>query len=214
MTVAERKRPLFKWLKRVLIVSFVLWLIFAAVLAGISHFAGRADNAQPADVIIVLGAGLRRSGAAGWALTRRAEHASVLWEQGHAPLILCSGGQSPSQQRSEAEGCRDVLLEEGIPPDAIALENRSRSTEENALYSQEIMQANRWSKAILVTDSFHALRAQFIFSARGYDTVVSPVPWQRINNSGYYITMLGREVVALHWQVFKDTLNLPITHVP
>jgi uncharacterized SAM-binding protein YcdF (DUF218 family) len=106
-----------------------------------------------------------------------------------------------------------VLERAGVPAAAIYLEDRSRSTEENALYSREIMQAQGWECAVVVTDSFHMLRAHWIFASAGIPNVGSPVPqnWVR---TGWYTRLLGREVLAIQWQVFKTALNLPITYVP
>jgi uncharacterized SAM-binding protein YcdF (DUF218 family) len=106
-----------------------------------------------------------------------------------------------------------LLLNEGVSPETIILEDRSRSTEQNALYSREIMAANGWQTAIIVSDSFHIFRANLIFESLGFDAVSSPIPssWLR---KGYYLQMVVREVVALHWQFVKESLNLPFTSVP
>lgn len=202
-----------RWLKRLVIAAFFAWLIFVAGLVINIHITGNQDEAQESDAIIVLGAGYNRNGTPGSAMRRRSHHAADLWHEGYADVIICTGGQSPTQTRSEAEGCRDLLLNEGVAPAAIFLEDNSRSTEQNALYSRDIMEANGWQTAILVSDSFHMVRANYIFESLGFDVVLSPVPssWLR---KGYYVQMLIREVVALHWQFVKDTLNLPFTSVP
>lgn len=198
---------------RLMLIGFVIWLIFVAGLVINIHLTGNRDNAQEADVIIVLGAGFNRNGTVGGALWRRSYRAAQLWHDGYADTIICTGGQSPSQQRSEAAGCQEVLLDEGVSSGAIILENNSRSTEENALYSRDIMQANDWQTAILVSDSFHVLRANLIFESHEFDAVFSPVPSRWLRKS-YYLPMVVREVVALHWQFVKDLFNLPFTSVP
>jgi uncharacterized SAM-binding protein YcdF (DUF218 family) len=209
----KSSRRWWRFFKRLLLLVFIGWLIFVIALVINIHRTGNQDDAGESDVIIVLGAGYNRNGTPGSALRRRAYHAADLWHEGYADKIICTGGQSPTQPRSEAEGCRDLLLNEGVAPEAIFLEDNSRSTEQNALYSRDIMQANNWQTAILVSDSFHMLRANLIFESLSFEVVLSPVPssWLR---KGYYVQMLVREVVALHWQFVKDTLNLPFTSVP
>jgi uncharacterized SAM-binding protein YcdF (DUF218 family) len=202
------------WFKRLILFGFAAWLICVIVLVIAIHITGTQDTAQASDVIIVLGAGLNDDETPGYALTRRSLHAAELWKQGYAPNIICSGGYTGGHQRSEADGCHDILLSQGIPSEVIVLENQSHSTEENAIYSQQFMEENNWSTAILVTDSFHILRSRIIFESQGYTVTLSPVPWQEINNTGFYISMLGREIVAFHWHIFKDLLRLQVTSVP
>jgi uncharacterized SAM-binding protein YcdF (DUF218 family) len=202
------------WFKRLLLIGFGVWLILVLALVIAIHITGTRDTAQESDVIIVLGAGLNDDETPGYALTRRSLHAAELWKQGYAPNIICSGGHTGGHQRSEADGCRDILLSQGIPSEMIVLENQSHSTEENAIYSRNFMEENNWSTAILVTDSFHILRSRIIFESQGYNVTLSPVPWQDINNIGSYVAMLGREIVAYHWHIFKDLLRLEITSVP
>jgi uncharacterized SAM-binding protein YcdF (DUF218 family) len=173
---------------------------------------GQVDRAQAADVIIVLGAGLRRDNTPGPALTRRTLHGANLWKQGLAPVIICAGGKPGNRTRSEADACAELLRGQGIPDSAIILEERSRSTEENALYSRELMDARGWQTAILVSDPYHLFRANDIFSGAGIPVYTSPVTEMRLNPSEYMVYML-REIVALHWLAVKQVFNIPITYV-
>ncbi len=171
---------------------------------------GRQDQAQTADVIIVLGAGLRRDGQAGPSLRRRAIAAADLWHQGIATNVICTGGYTENRPRSEADACREVLVSLNVPETVIWLEDRSRSTEENALYSKELMDAHQWQDAVVVSDGFHLLRAHWIFSDMGIPNFPSPaVDPPRMTH--FFSTM--REVAALHWFAFKRIFNLPYTYV-
>lgn len=213
---SHKSRRMSRWRLLILILTglMLIWLISVGVLATSIHLYGQQDNAEAADLIVVLGAGVQRDGRAGWALTRRSQQGAELWRQGFAPLIVCSGGQPPNRPRSEAEACRDVLLREGVPDSAIRMEMRSRSTEENAIYTRELMDAEGWERAIIVSDSYHVLRARWLFEMRGVPALTSPVPAERIRGRPTYNQSLLREIVAIHWQIFKDLLGLPYTHVP
>jgi uncharacterized SAM-binding protein YcdF (DUF218 family) len=201
-----------KRLLRILLIGAGVWLLIACALGlTVIAYAG-TDRAETADVIVVLGAGLRRNGEPGPALTRRSVRAAELYAQGYAPAILCSGGYPlRSVPRSEAEGCRDVLIDHGVPPDAIWIEDQSRSTEENAVYTREIMTANGWDSALIVSDGYHLLRAGWIFQQLGIHASSSPASAPPTFN---LLTSVAREVVALHWQVVKTILNLPFSYVP
>lgn len=215
-TLASIRPPRIAWPRRLLLWAIggaLLWLVFAMVLAGVVHIYGVRDDSRVSDTIVVLGAGLRRDGAAGPALTRRTLHAAQLYREGLAPRIICSGGHAEPRPRSEAAACAEILQRQGIPDSAIILEDRSRSTEENAMYTREIMDANGWTRALVVSDSFHMLRAQWIFSAYGIEFTPGPVLPDQIRSTSTYLASLSREVLALHWQFLKSTLNLPITYV-
>ena len=172
---------------------------------------GSAEPGTRADVILVLGGGLQRNGAPGFALTRRSAWAAGLWRDGAAPMVLCSGGVGIDRPRSEAEGCRDVLIANGVPESAIVLEMNSKSTEENAAFSRPILEANGWTRVILVSDGYHLLRARWIFAHEGITIWQSPAPPPSFMEHFRAIT---REVVAFGWLGVKELFALPWSYVP
>ena len=95
------------------------------------------------------------------------------------------------------------MMREGVPASAITLEDTSRSTEENARNARLIMVAHGWQTAILVSDSYHVFRARYIVSRVGIDVLLSPVPLEKIKSPAFFVYSMLREVIALHWQVFK-----------
>jgi len=216
MPILNRNAKRFPWkpLRRAALFLFLAWIVLLVGLILAIDVTGRTEQAQEADVIVVLGAGLSRDGRPGYALSRRSRHAAELWHQGYADYILCTGGQAPDQSRSEADGCRQVLMWRGVPESAILLEEGSRSTEENALYSRPIIEANGWEDVILVSDSYHLFRAEILFRTRGIPVILSPVPREEMRRHDWYPRAVTRELAALHWQFFKDLLGLPFTHIP
>ena len=156
---------------------------------------------------------MREDGRPGPALTRRTRHAAALWHDGIAPLVLCTGGQSEYYPRTEAAACREILLAAGLPDEAILTEERSRSTEENAIYSKRLLDDLRLSRLVLVSDSYHMLRAGWLFGMQGIETYASPVPADRIRGQLVYPYSLVREFIAFNWQLFKDLFRIPWTHV-
>ncbi|GAB4569241.1 MAG: hypothetical protein Kow0077_01440 [Anaerolineae bacterium] len=197
-------------------------VVIAVALIGLAmavalHVYGRGDRVAPADVIIVLGAGIEPDGSPSPATRRRALHAAALYRQGVAPHVICAGGYAGLSQSTEAAACAQVLLAGGVPQDAIRLEAQSRSTEENAIHSAAIMREAEWRSALVVSDSYHLLRAAVVFPRQGVpvagyspaQVTTGPIPALE-----YLWWGLRREVMGLYWQAFKTLLRLPYTHVP
>jgi uncharacterized SAM-binding protein YcdF (DUF218 family) len=180
----------------------ITWLGACAVLAAVVHYTGTRTTTGRSDVIIVLGAAMTDRGEPGPALTRRAAHAVALWTSGHGGMIICTGGIGPAArvQRSEADGCRDVLVREGVPATAILLEDQSRTTAENARNARAIMARHGWSRATLVSDSYHVFRARLLCRRAGIEVELSPVPAAEVRSPLFYLSSLIREVAALHVQ--------------
>ncbi len=200
-------------LKRILLFCLLASILYFVAFTTAIHITGTQDNARPADVIIVLGAGLRPDGRPGPALTRRSLQAADLWREGIARNVICTGGQAESFPRSEADACREILRIQGLPQSAILLEDKSRSTEENALFSTQLMAEHGWTSAVLVSDSYHMLRAGWLFTQQDVEAYASPVPAERIHHRRSYPHSLLREFLAFHWQVLKEALNLPVTYL-
>lgn len=202
-----------KRLKRLTLFILLAALLYFAAFTAAATIVGEQDTSQPAEIIIVLGSGLKEDGSPGPALSRRSRHGAALWHEGIAPLVMCTGGQSEYYPRTEAAACREILLAAGLPGDAILLEERSRSTEENAIYSKQLLDRLGLSRSVLVSDSFHMLRARWLFQKQGIDPFASPVPVDRLRDTRVYPTAIIREFVAFNWQLFKDLFGIPWTHV-
>jgi len=191
------------------VLRLTLVLLLAGLLAlsagvGMVDRYGLVDQAQPADVIIVLGSRVESNGQPGPSLARRAAHAAVLYRRGLAPAILCSGGVSNGAPVSEAAAACEHAVALGVPPEATFLEERATSTEENARYSVAEMQRHGWHTAILSTDGYQLYRATFLFERAG--ATIYPSPAQATDGP---ISALERwprevrEVLALAWYLIS-----------
>ncbi len=201
-------RRLWRWGTGIALVAGLVGLFGGLLLAlTITHY-GAKDRARPADVIVVLGGGV--DGTA-----RRTQHAVALFHRGYAPYILCTGGVGRGSRFSEAAYCAQIAQQAGVPAAAIVLEERSRSTEENAIQAAAIMQARGWQTAVLVSDDYHLWRARWIFSRQG--VTVWPSPAQITSGKlgrTYEAFAVLRETVAFGWQIGKSALGLPFTRTP
>lgn len=171
-------------------------LLVVGILSGIIDAYGKVERVQPADCLIVLGSRVRPGGEAGPGLRARALHAARLYRRRLAAKIICTGGRG-DYPPTEARTAAAVLRARGIPAGAVVLEEQSSSTYENARYSAEICRRNKWRKVILVTESFHLLRARRHFERQGLKVYGSPAVAPAGGPLWYYPLATVREALLL-----------------
>jgi uncharacterized SAM-binding protein YcdF (DUF218 family) len=142
-----------------LLLSYVCY----AYVYGLMARAGRSD------FVIVLGAGLGPRGQVPPLLASRLDRGHGIWASlnqratGPGPLLIVSGGKGDDERVPEAAAMASYLTARGFPADHLLLEDRSRNTEENLLFSQAIMdQVRPGARCTIVTSDFHAFRAAMI----------------------------------------------------
>ena len=133
---------------------------------------GRADDRDPVDAIVVMGAA-QFDGRPSPQLAARLDHVLELWPEGVAPLVVTTGGNQPGDRFTEAESSRNYLVERGVPDDAILLEDEGGSTYESLEGVAEILAARELDEVVIVTDPYHALRSRLIAESVGLDANVS-----------------------------------------
>jgi uncharacterized SAM-binding protein YcdF (DUF218 family) len=126
-----------------------------------------ADELAPLDAIVVLGAPLAADDRLSPVLVERVTAAAALYARGGAPVVVATGGVTGRARRAEAAVMAEGLVEHGVPAAAVVVEDRSRSTAENAALVRGVLGDRRavW----LVTQPFHARRARWIFRRAGFE---------------------------------------------
>ena len=148
-----------------------------------SRFAEVApEDAPMAGAIVLLGGGLRpydparrltpQMNAAG----DRLLEAARLYRAGKAPLVIATGAASAEggSELPQAEAAARLLVEAGVPREAIVGEPRSRTTWEDARYVKELLDARGIGDVLLVTSALHMPRALAAFERFGVRAI--PVP--------------------------------------
>jgi uncharacterized SAM-binding protein YcdF (DUF218 family) len=98
----------------------------------------------------------------------RVWHAARLHHAGKAPLLVLAGGSDPARTAmSEAQAMQTLLLDLGVPASALLLEDRSRTTHENAQNSAALLRQRGIQRVLLVTSALHMPRAVAHFEAAG-----------------------------------------------
>lgn len=112
--------------------------------------------------IVVLGAGLTPEGKIQPVLEERLRAAlrtAATFET--APIVVTGG--VPRNGVTEAAAMREWLIEHGIAPERIIEEPRSRSTVENARFTNKLLIERGATGAVLVTNEDHLTRAMINF---------------------------------------------------
>jgi len=155
------------WLLGLLMVG--TWLVS---LAGVIYWEHR-DMARPASAIVVLGAA-QYVGRPSPVLRARVDHAIDLWRRGYAPRIIFTGGFGDRDTTSEAAVAQRYAIKQGVPPQAIMMENSGRSTSESLEHVAVLMADEPTRDVILVSDPFHMLRLSILARRFGLQPRTSP----------------------------------------
>lgn len=132
--------------------GFLLYSILYLIIPKKKHY----------DFIIIHGAGLLDGEKVTPLLKRRIDKAVEAYHNSKNPhiKIIASGGQGVDEKISEAQAITNYLLTEtDVPRDAIVLEDQSRTTYENLLYSKKLGEKLVASPQFLfVTNDYHVFR--------------------------------------------------------
>lgn len=95
--------------------------------------------------------------------------AAKLYRMGKAGRVFVAAGNQPWQDQgpSEAALIAELLVEWGVPADAIQLEGKSRNTRENAVNIKPMLEAAGCDRSLLVTSAAHMQRALAAFMVVG-----------------------------------------------
>ncbi len=145
-----------------LLAGYVSFLLVCFL--GYAFLYGRLRVRRDVDFIVVLGAGLVDGDRVPPLLVSRLDRAHGLYRaqaaRGRPPLLVTSGGKGSDERATEARAMADHLEANGVPPDQILLEDRSRSTDENLEFSRVLMEeAKPGYRCVVVTNNFHVFRS-------------------------------------------------------
>ena len=151
----------------------------------------------PVDGIIILGGpiGVARGDvvltSAGARMTKAVElarlhpQARVVFTGGSANLV------SPVTE-TEADGARLLLEGLGLEPGRIILEDKSRNTRENAIFTRRLVDPKPGERWLLVTSAWHMPRSMGVFRKAGFAVEAFPVDYLSDGDSEDFIRPYAR----------------------
>ncbi len=110
----------------------------------------------------------------------RLQHGVWLFKHWKPLPILVSGGPVDGYEPYAATMKR-VLESEGIPEERIWLDDRSRSTRENAIYSSRILRQHGIGHVALVVEANSMPRAAAVFRKEGITVISAPIRFTELN---------------------------------
>lgn len=148
-----------KLLAALLLVVAAPPLVMTFGSAYLTPLCDNIDPAPPYDVAVVLSAGLRDDtvdSTPGFSSAARTETGVALYQEGSVNRLHLTGAASYRPNVAISWGMRDLALAEGVPAEAITIEDRSQSTLQNALFSKP--QLENADRILLVTSGYHLWR--------------------------------------------------------
>jgi uncharacterized SAM-binding protein YcdF (DUF218 family) len=167
---------LLKKIRKLLLFAITIFIVYSGL--SILYYSIKHDQEQ-VDAAIVLGAAAW-NGKPSPVLKGRIDHAISLYKEGMVNKIIFTGGKAEGEKLAESEASEVYAVLQGVKEEDILIENKSRITEENLIYTAELVEGKDLTTFVLVSDPLHMSRSMFMAKELGLEVYSSPTP-----NSAY-----------------------------
>ncbi|MCP1273151.1 YdcF family protein [Gluconobacter albidus] len=164
---------------------FLLWMGFVA-------FRGLSAVPERSEMAVIFGTAVTAKGKPRPALQERLQEGLRLWRAGLVRTVMVSGAIESGNHRDEARIMADWLMERGVPEAAIIVDSHGNNTWLTALHVARLHPQG----AVVVTQWFHILRAEWVLGRAGVSPVSGAAP--------------SRFRLAELWYLFRDSVALPV----
>ncbi|MCA1197523.1 YdcF family protein [Sphingomonas sp. R647] len=186
---------------RWLLLPLAAWLILVALQIDAT---GKVHHPGPADAAIVLGAAVNDA-APSPVFRERIRHGLTLYRTGRVRKLILTGGYGEGAPHAESQVARAIAIRAGVPAQAILIETRSRTTQQNMAEAKRLMDRHRLSTALIVSDPLHMKRALRMARDTGITAYGAPTPTTRYRSWKSKTGFLLREVYFYnHYLVTGD----------
>lgn len=177
-----------------IITALLIWILSTTPCSDFLMKGLEADYRVPGhqqyDVILLLGGGssseapdISGKGHPNSDSMMRITAAYRIFRRTRAPILI-SGG-SAYGGTSDAVIFRRVLIDMGVPREKIILEQKSRDTGENAVFTAALIKNRHFSNPVLVTSGYHIKRAMLLFRRAGIHATPFPAGYSYSFTSTY-----------------------------
>lgn len=210
---AVTERPRRKhWGRRLVAGVFLVVILVPLLTWGWVWYTARQDARPVSDAIVVLGAS-QYNGDPSPVFEARLQHAADLYREGVADTVITVGGNQPGDNYTEGGSGRDWLQERDIPAEDLIGIGEGSNTLRSIDAVSRVFSEQGWTRAVLVTDPWHSLRARTMAQDAGLETAVSPVrsgpAVEKRETQLWYIT---RETASIwYYWLFGDSSDLDVS---
>jgi uncharacterized SAM-binding protein YcdF (DUF218 family) len=168
------------WRGTIVASALAFWVLVglhvSPVIPAITNFLTDRWEEPVGDILIVLSAEQLGDGTIGQSSYWRTVYAVRAHNKRPFKKVVFSGGtQAGEGVRSTAASMAEFAIGLGLPREVVVLEERSRSTRENAVYTAEMLRAWPGTKVLLTSDC-HIRRARRCFERAGLTVIPAPIP--------------------------------------
>lgn len=144
--------------------------------------------------VVVLGAQVYSAERMGQSLTGRVDRAAEYLLANPQVQCIVTGGQGGNEPCPEALTAKNALIQRGVDPDRIYMEDKSHNTRQNLVFAMDIARERGLdTQVVVVSQSFHMYRAVRLARSAGFEAYGLPAETDPIIFPSYY----GRELLSL-----------------
>lgn len=131
-------------------------------------------------------------------------HAARIYHAGKTGLVVLSGGNSGSTNKSEAQAMQLFLLDLGVQREDMLLEEGSRNTTENARNTAALLRERKISEIVLITSAYHMSRAKALFEAQGLIVIAAATDYEGAPMLSWRRWIPSTEALDVSSKAFKE----------
>ncbi len=147
----------------------IIYLIFIIMMYTLTSWINLVNiKTKKLDYVVVLGAGLMGKRVTPL-LAARINRGIEVYRRNPGSKIIMSGGQGPDEEIPEAVAMAKYAEEKGVPKKDIIVEDKSKTTRENLIFSHKLMKPD--SRFAIVTNSYHVYRALVLAKRLGLQCI-------------------------------------------
>ncbi|MDR2037775.1 MAG: YdcF family protein [Bacteroidales bacterium] len=158
--------------KTLLVLAGIGIIFFLTVTTMIIIYGNRDTVTFDEDCVLVFGCGIRGETVLP-TLQSRLDKCLEYLEKNPDAIVILSGGRGRNEEIAEAEAMRRYLMQNGIYGGQIYVEDRSRSTTGNVMFSKlllHVLFSGRDFTVACITSDYHAYRAENTMRRAKIDT--------------------------------------------
>ena len=182
--------------RRLFTILLCIGLLVAGITEALIIHASFGDPKETVEYIVVLGAKVRPDGPSVSLMDRIRAAEDYLTE--HPDVIaVVSGGKGPDEPMTEAQCMYEQLVQRGIDPNRIWLEDKATSTWENLQFTLALIEEKTGTRPVkmgILSSEYHLFRAGLFAEKCGIEPVGIPAHTSRLSQM---VNHFMREVAGI-----------------